>query len=299
MITIESINCPKCGAPLDYKTDISITICMFCGSRVNVRLSKEKSYTVHPSTQTAGLAEENSILQSLEARHSQLRSSKYRSKSKREDHSTIQSFLQSKTAMFEYNRQIRTTLVEIARAKFNISVFEKSAEPNTPYSIFVVEVRKNDINSELEWSVKELLDCLSYECRELLRFYPVPVYFTVDNADALNVAAQLRATSENVEVVIHENLLESNIQKFDDLEKYISVFDIYLEKIRIVKSLDALHVGSMLRVIFSVGLEVAMEIVDCAPLKILWNVPETEALRLKDLIMDQGGEVRLDEVHIV
>jgi len=73
------------------------------------------------------------------------------------------------------------------------------------------------------------------------------------------------------------------------------IYDIFLERVDISDQLD---VSKPLRIIFSQGLGVIMEIMDAAPVQIMWNVPEAEALRVKELIIEGGGGVRLEEVHI-
>ena len=71
-VRVESINCPKCGAPLDTTLEEGITICIHCGSRVMISIDREGQPVASIVKEVIDVVAEEALLRSLSKRKEKL-----------------------------------------------------------------------------------------------------------------------------------------------------------------------------------------------------------------------------------
>jgi len=62
----EAVNCPKCGAPLQFEQENAIVLCVYCGSRVVIKETKSGKYKVSLGKEADDLVTEQAFLRTLE-----------------------------------------------------------------------------------------------------------------------------------------------------------------------------------------------------------------------------------------
>jgi DNA-directed RNA polymerase subunit RPC12/RpoP len=72
-----AINCPKCGAPISDAKDISLVLCVYCGSRISIQETRDGKLRISLGEAAADLMTEQAFLRTLESQLVRLNGEKH------------------------------------------------------------------------------------------------------------------------------------------------------------------------------------------------------------------------------